>query len=107
MKPYQYQEYPRTLHRPDGKTKTVHNDGEKAEALAEGWNLRPGPAPTVAEAVNAFVSAVGEIFPLPAPEPVEAGGQEVSEPEPEALLEAPEAEEEKPKKRGRPAKKKG
>ena len=40
-RPHAFQEYPRSLHRPDGSTRTVVNDDDKADALAEGWALDP------------------------------------------------------------------
>ena len=44
-----HQEYPKTLHRPDGSTCLVQDDAERDAKLAEGWNLRPGPAPVLAD----------------------------------------------------------
>ena len=38
-------EYPLMLHKPDGTWKIVHSEEEKKAAFAEGWNLKPGPAP--------------------------------------------------------------
>lgn len=37
----EFREYPRTLHRPDGSTRSVGTDAEKADALADGWLLTP------------------------------------------------------------------
>jgi hypothetical protein len=72
---YVYQPYPKMLHRPDGSYKVVQNEAEKDAALADGWNLKPGP--------------VHE----PEPEPPEI--------EPEPQEEEPEPEK---RKRGRPRK---
>lgn len=44
-----FQEYPRTVHKPKGKTLTVKDDREKAIALKGGWTLVPVMEP-VAEA---------------------------------------------------------
>jgi len=38
---YVYQEFPRTLHKADGLTLTVHDEQAKESALAEGWSLHP------------------------------------------------------------------
>lgn len=40
-----HQEYPKCLHKPDGSTCLVGNDAERDAKLADGWHLRPGPAP--------------------------------------------------------------
>ena len=39
--PYVYQEYPRTVHKPGGRTLTVQDDQQKAVALKGGWMLLP------------------------------------------------------------------
>ena len=36
-----YQEFPRTLHKPEGVTLTVHDEVAKLAALDEGWALSP------------------------------------------------------------------
>lgn len=61
--PYVYQEYPRTLHRPDGRTCSVRSDEEKVAALAEGWAL----VPVVDLTGNRFDgAAVAEVVEVPA-----------------------------------------
>jgi hypothetical protein len=86
MSNYVYQPYPKHLHKPDGSYKVVENDAERDAALAEGWNLKPGPG------VSAEEVAVPE-----SPSEVAI----VAEPEIQLRVE--------PKKRGpgRPPKKKG
>ena len=59
--PYVFKEYPRVLHQSDGRTRTVLNDTEKADALAEGWSL----VPVVDLTGNRFDSAVAEVAPAP------------------------------------------
>lgn len=38
---YVYKEFPRTLHKPDGLTRTVTDELSKQDALADGWSLSP------------------------------------------------------------------
>lgn len=57
--PYEYIEYGtagRCMHKPDGATKTVYNDAEKAAALADGWSLEP---------INGHVIDFDEVAPEP------------------------------------------
>ncbi len=37
----EYQEFPRTLHKAEGATLTVHDEDEKKAALKKGWKLTP------------------------------------------------------------------
>ena len=45
---YQYQPYPKALHRPDGSQIVVQNEIERDVRLAEGWYLQPAPQPVPA-----------------------------------------------------------
>lgn len=67
---YQYKEFPRTLHKPDGRTLTVGNEDEREAALVEGWSL----VPLVDLTGNRFdlpeVPATGDVLEVSDAEPV-------------------------------------
>lgn len=48
-----YIEFPLHLHKPDGAYIEVTNAADRDARLAEGWNLKPGPAPEKAKADKA------------------------------------------------------
>jgi hypothetical protein len=39
--PYQFRQFPMTLHQPGGRTKVVQDEEQKKAALAAGWSEQP------------------------------------------------------------------
>lgn len=51
-RPYEYREFPKMLHHPDGSTATVFHESQQSGLLGTGWHTTPGAALAAREEID-------------------------------------------------------